>query len=169
MVTISIGRIVADRQLGNTPVINTQSVSEMNNNLNIDLSSGISAFESKHFTQALKLLLPLAEQGEVEAQYRVAIMMQNGLGVLKNGMQAFHWMKSAAESGHALAQHGLGFMYMDGECVEQSGPKAVEWFHKAADQGLAGSKTTLAMMYQEGRLVEKNLELAEQLLKEAGF
>ncbi len=139
------------------------------NDSDLDLSSGISAFESKHFTHAIKLLAPLAEGGEAEAQYRMAIMYQNGLGVVRNEGRAFDYMRRAAGSGHALAQHGLGFMYMDGDCVEADGEQAVAWFTRAADQGLAGSKTTLAMMYQEGSLVPKNEILAARLLKEAGF
>ncbi len=141
----------------------------MTDNDDLDLGSGISAFESKHFTHAMKLLAPLADAGEAEAQYRVAIMYQNGLGVVRNESRAVDNMRRAAEAGHALAQHGLGFMYMDGDCVEADGRQAVEWFTRASDQGLAGSKTTLAMMYQEGSLVEKDEVLAARLLKEAGF
>ena len=81
----------------------------------VDLHSGIMAFEAKHFSRAMQLLSPLAEQGDPEAQYRVAIMYQGGLGMAKNDTQAFKWMREAAEKGHALAQHGLGFMYMEGE------------------------------------------------------
>ncbi len=141
----------------------------MNESADIDLASGISAFEAKHFTQAVKLLTPLAEAGEPEALYRVAIMNQNGLGVTRNELKAFGCMKRAAEAGHALAQHGLGFMYMDGDCVEANGEKAVHWFTCAAGQGLVGSTTTLAMMYREGTLVERDEALAKQLLAEAGF
>lgn len=141
----------------------------MNRSEEIDLASGISAFEAKHFTQAVRLLAPLADSGEPEALYRVAIMHQNGLGVTRNELKAFACMKRAAEAGHALAQHGLGFMYMDGDCVDTNGEKAVQWFTRAAEQGLVGSKTTLALMYREGRLVEKNEALAQRLLAEAGF
>jgi uncharacterized protein len=141
----------------------------MNETQNMELLSGISAFECKSFTQAMKLLAPLAEDGDTEALYRVAIMYQNGLGVVRNELKAFGCMKRAAEAGHALAQHGLGFMYLDGDCVPKSGARAVEWFGKAAEQGLAGSMTTLAMMYREGTLVEKNEALAQKLLKDAGF
>ena len=97
--------------------------------LDMDLSSGIAAFESKQFTTATRMLAPLAEQGDPEAQYRMAIMAQNGLGMVANPPLAFQYMKAAAESGMGLAQHGLGFMYMQGECVAQDGVKALEWFN----------------------------------------
>src|SRR5690606_9974579 len=142
---------------------------EMKDNEDMDLASGIAAFEAKHFSQAFKLLSPLADAGNAEALYRLAIMHQNGLGVVRNELKAFGSMKRAAEAGHALAQHGLGFMYMDGDCIDRDGARAVKWFTRAAEQGLAGSKATLAMMYQEGTLVEKDEALAARLLKEAGF
>ena len=105
------------------------------------MASGIAAFEAKHFARAARLLSPLAEQGDVEAQYRMAIMMQNGLGMTANPDLAYRYMRRAAEAGHGLAQHGLGFMYLEGECAEKDAAKAAEWFRKAAEQGLQGSMT----------------------------
>lgn len=136
---------------------------------NMDLASGIMAFEAKHFSRALQILSQLAEKGEPDAQYRCAIMYQNGLGVVANPDAAFKWMKTAAETGHALAQHGLGFMYMEGDCTEQNGAEAVLWFTKAAEQGLQGSQTTLAMMYEEGRVIARDPEKARQWYGRAGF
>ncbi len=132
-------------------------------------SSGIAAFETKNFKQAMQLLLPLAYDGDAECQHRCAIMYQNGLGNMANPEKAFEFMFSAASQGHAVAQHGLGFMYMEGECTEKNAQQAVEWFTKASEQGLVGSLTTLAMMYQEGNGVEKNPDEAKRLYKLAGF
>jgi len=137
--------------------------------LDMDLGSGIAAFEAKHFSSAVGLLSPLADGGDPEAQYRMAIMAQNGLGMHENHLMAYKYMKAAAEVGLGMAQHGLGFMYMEGECTTQNGAKAVEWFRKAAEQGLVGSQTTLAMLYEEGRLVEKDLEEARKWYRLAGF
>ena len=36
--------------------------------LNMELSSGIAAFEAKEFSRAMQLLTPLAERGEPPAQ-----------------------------------------------------------------------------------------------------
>ena len=68
--------------------------------IDVDLASGLQAFEAKHFTRAMQLLSPLAEEGNLEAQHRCAIMYQNGLGNKENPLLAFKWMKKAAESGH---------------------------------------------------------------------
>ncbi|GEM_PF-5007388 len=57
--------------------------------LEMALGSGIAAFESKHFASATKLLAGLAEEGNPEAQYRMAIMAQNGLGMVVNELMAY--------------------------------------------------------------------------------
>ncbi|HYQ73422.1 MAG TPA: tetratricopeptide repeat protein, partial [Gammaproteobacteria bacterium] len=108
-----------------------------------NFSSGVAAFEEKNFAQAMQFLYPLAEAGNPDAQHRVAIMCQNGLGVVRNEARAFQMMKASAEQGYPIAQHGIGFMYLEGDCVEQDSAEAAKWFRKAADQGLAGSLTTL--------------------------
>src|SRR3989338_1496888 len=94
--------------------------------LNMERSSGIAAFEAKEFSRAMQLLMPLAERGEPQAQYRVAIMAQVGLGVVKNCATAVRWMRAAAEQGFPLAQHGLGFMYFQGECTKADPAEAAD-------------------------------------------
>jgi TPR repeat protein len=156
-------------RLGLTVTYLEYDVSEQDSGLDMDLSSGIAAFEAKFFARAAGLLSPLAEQGNPEAQYRMAIMAQNGLGMHSSEKLAFGFMKAAAEAGHALAQHGLAFMYMEGECTGKDGALAVEWFRKAAEQGLVGSQTTLAMMYEQGNGVPQDLDEARKWYKAAGF
>lgn len=144
-------------------------MNEAISNQDMDLGSGIAAFEAKQFSRAVGLLSPLADAGHPEAQYRMAIMAQNGLGMLPNPLMAYKNMRAAAEAGLGLAQHGLGFMYMEGECVEQDPARAATWFRKAAEQGLAGSQTTLAMLYEEGRGVPRDPEEARRWYHAAGF
>ena len=70
----------------------------------LDLSSGINAFEAKDFTSAMRLLSPLADEGIAEAQYRMGMMYQNGLGKVKNDDYALKYMQAAADQGHGYAQ-----------------------------------------------------------------
>ena len=135
----------------------------------MSLKSGIVAFEAKNFTMAMKLLSPLSDAGDAEAQYRMAIMYQNGLGVVADELLAFKCMVSAAKQDLRLAQHGLAFMYLEGECIGKDAIKAVEWFTRSAEQGLAGSQSTLAMIYEEGRGLPVDREKAKQWYRRAGF
>ena len=138
-------------------------------NAEMNLASGIAAFEAKEFRRSLQLLQPLAESGNSEAQYRLAVQYQAGLGVVQNQLQAYHWMRDAADQDHGLALHGLGIMYLYGECVEKNEPEAAVWLQRAADHGLAGSMATLANMYEQGLGVEKNPSEAKALYEAAGF
>jgi hypothetical protein len=155
-----------DRNLGRQ-AMTTESSDDMERELT--LSSGIAAFEAKHFVRAYQLLGPLAEAGHPEAQFRLAVMYQNGLGMVASQDKAARMMRAAAEAGHPLAQHGLGFMYLEGECVTKDPAEAARWFRLAGDQGLAGSLTTLAMMYQEGNGVPHDPDEARRLYERAGF
>jgi TPR repeat protein len=138
-------------------------------NADMELASGIAAFEAKEFRRSLQLLQPLAENGNPEAQYRLAVQYQAGLGVVPNELQAYRWMREAAGQYHALALHGLGIMYLYGECVEKNEREAAKWLQRAADQGLAGSIAALASMYEQGLGVEADAEKAKELYEAAGF
>ena len=75
--------------------------------------SGFSYGQSDEFLE----MEALAEQGDVEAQFYVAIMYDNGEGVPKNDKTAVKWYTKAAEQGYAKAQSNLGLLYDNGEGV----------------------------------------------------
>lgn len=134
------------------------------------LCRGVTAFLAGDFERALGLLTPLADGGAADAQFRLAIMYQNGLGVVADAAQAFARMRAAAEQGHALAQHGLGFMYLQGECVSPDAALAALWLERAAAQGLKGSMTTLAALHVRGEAgPASDPERARALYRQAGF
>ncbi len=133
------------------------------------LQSGIAAFETKQFVRAHQLLAPLATAGHPEAQYRLAIMAQNGLGQVVSQEDAIKWMQLSAEQNFDLAQHGLGFMYLEGDCVQQNDSKAAYWFRLAAEQGLAGAQAALGNLYEQGRGVAKDPQEAKRWYAKAGF
>ena len=138
-------------------------------NRSMELESGIAAFETKNFAHAIKLLSPIADEGNADAMYRMAIMLQNGLGCVADENKAFRYMGDAATKGLPLAQHAYGFMFFEGECTEKDIVQSIEWFTKAAEQGLAGSATTLAMIYEEGKMIPQDLEKAKFWYKKAGI
>jgi len=135
----------------------------------MQLASGIAAFEAKEFRRAWQMLQPLAEAGDAEAQYRCAVMAQNGLGVVARPQQAFEMMHAAAGQELGIAQHGLGVMYLFGECTDKNTELAIEWLEKAGESGLAGAWTTLGMIYNEGQGVAVDKEKAAECYRRAGF
>lgn len=138
-------------------------------NVDMELSSGLAAFTAKEFRRAMQLLSPLAHAGDNEARFRVAVMYQNGLGMVPDLPAAVTMMSAAAQEGHALAQHALGIMYLEGEGVERDGARAAHWFEQAAEQGLQGSMVALAGLLRSGDGVVADAERARALYRSAGF
>ena len=141
----------------------------MLNEQEMTLASGIAAFEAKEFSRARQLLTPHAQIGNSDAQHRLAVMCQNGLGQVRNAASAYRWMKCAADQDHCLALHALGYMYLDGDCTDSDDQKAVACFEKAVNLGLEGSMLALAQMYQQGRGVVQDSNKARLLYVQAGF
>ncbi len=135
----------------------------------MQLQNGIASFEANDFPEAWQLLEPLSRAANAEAQYRCAIMAQNGLGIDTDTVLAVKLMKLAAEQNLGLAQHALGVMYLMGEGMDADPEKAVFWLERAGESGLAGSWTTLGMMYKEGRGVERSNDIAREYYQKAGF
>ena len=149
-----------------------------------DLRAAHRAFESGNYKTAFKLLQPLAEAGDVEAQGNLAWLYKNGAGVEQDSASAAEWYRKAAEQGNAYAQYNYGDMCQQGEGVAQSDEEAAKWYLKAAMQGQANAQFSLAEMYLDGAGVEENLveayawihvvvasgvEAAETLLEEIEF
>ena len=74
------------------------------------MNESLSASNKQTFTRRLKE----ARIGDPAAQYDVALMYANGVGVGKDIAQAFAWTKASAEKGHTVAQYLLGSAYSSG-------------------------------------------------------
>ena len=124
-----------------------------------------------------------ARIGDADAQYDLALMCANGVGVAQSLEQAITWATAAAERGHAAAQYLLGSSRASGKGVERDLRSATKWLTKAADQGheraafklakvLSGDAKALANEWQqlaaEKGLPEAQCALAKHLLLEAG-
>jgi TPR repeat protein len=84
--------------------------------------------------QALKILRPLAAQGDARAQHFVGYMYAQGQGVTQDYQEALKWYRLAVDQGNADAQRGLGYMYHNGYGVTRNHQEALKWFRLAKDQ-----------------------------------
>lgn len=84
--------------------------------------------------EALVELRMAAEQGNVNAQYNLALMYYNGDRVSTDNRQAAEWFRKAAEQGYASGQLSLGVMYEHGEGINQDREQAIYWYRQAAQQ-----------------------------------
>jgi len=72
------------------------------------LEDGEAAFKREEYTTALKILRPLAEQGDPEAQWIVGGLFISGDGVPEDLKEAEKWWRKSADQGHVEAQYFLG-------------------------------------------------------------
>lgn len=140
--------------------------------MDLNLNSGISAYYQGAYREAYSFLAPLAERGVARAQFRVAVMLQNGRGVDRNPaaarqlyLAALVPIQKAAENGETWAQADLGSYYEEGLVLQQSYQEAARWYELAAKQGYAGAQTNLGVLYANGKGVAPSLDRAVDLFR----
>jgi uncharacterized protein len=94
---------------------------------------GLKAFEGGNYPTAMRLLRPLAGEGNARAQYNVGVMYEECLGVPID--YTVGWLLQAAEQGNSEAKNHLGFLYLYGRGVSQDYVSAHMWFDWAASEG----------------------------------
>jgi uncharacterized protein len=131
----------------------------------------IAAYEAGEYATALQLFRPLADQGDVKAQYRLGIMYFHGLGVEQEYAEALNWLRKASDQGDAEAQIGLGLLYNGGASKSSSAwmrerigirnaAEAVKWYRRAANQGNVTAQVLLGGMYLVGEGVPQDFVAA---------
>jgi caspase domain-containing protein/Sel1 repeat-containing protein len=90
------------------------------------------AFDRANYATALKVWLPLAEQGDPAAQTYVGEIFDKGLGVQSDYATAATWYRRAAERGYSRAALNLGNLYERGLGVPRDPTQALNWYRRAA-------------------------------------
>lgn len=116
-----------------------------------DWQKGLVAYEKGDYGAALQEWEPLAEQGDVDAQYNLGYLYDRAPDTYQDYEAALKWYTLAAEQGDANAQNNLGVMYEAGKGLAQDYKTAVKWYTRAAEQGDATAQNNLAFMYANGR------------------
>ncbi|MDH5740869.1 MAG: sel1 repeat family protein [Nitrospira sp.] len=101
------------------------------------------ALQRGDFRVAAALFTPIAENGDVRAQYNLGLLYASGLGVTHDYQAALKWHRLAAGQGHAGAQNALAQMYAKGHGIPQDNVRAHMWYSVAVESSTAGSKDEL--------------------------
>jgi TPR repeat protein len=129
---------------------------------------GEAAYASGDFASALEMLSPLADNGDVDAQYVLGLMYANGQGVDQSFYEAGKMYRLAGEQDHSAAQVNLGSLfencYGNGPCNSEA---AAAWYRRAADQGDAIAQYNLGVMYGTGRGVPESEWKAKELFRKS--
>lgn len=131
------------------------------------------------YADAMRLMTPLAEDGDRHAQYLIGFMHERGQGVPKDYAAAAKWYGQAAELGHPFAQNNLGVLYKHGRGVPKDPVAAYTWFSLAADGYLAAefghreralmNKQDVAGQMSTEQLVQAKERLAAYRAAETGL
>lgn len=109
-----------------------------------------------------RLLTLEADQGDMDAECRLAFMYLCGIGVEENLGKSHALFVSAARKGHPAAQCHLASVYQDSP-REGHLAEAVRLYTLAANQGDTRSQSGLGLLYQTGTGVEENYAEALRL------
>lgn len=108
----------------------------------------------------------LAETGNVDAQYNVAMNFLNGdEGYPKDYDQAKRWLEMASEQGDASAQNALGIIYLRGLGDGKNLIKSEYYYRLAANKNHENAQLQLALILLNKNKVEDLAEAKNWLRK----
>lgn len=94
------------------------------------------AIKAENYINTFRLLKPIAEDGDTEAQCLVANIYHLGLGLEKDVLEAVKWYKKSAQQGYSVASNNLAGIFMSGDLgINLDQAEVTEWYQKAREQG----------------------------------
>lgn len=117
--------------------------------------------------ESLSDLMQKAEQGMSEAQVKLGIRYQAGIGVDKDLNKAVELFKAADQQGNVKAKYNLALMYLLGKGVTKDEDKGLELLTAAAKRGYDKACYVLGRMYLSGTKVEIDEAKATEFIQKA--
>jgi uncharacterized protein len=114
------------------------------------------AAEKGDYRTAVNLLIPLAKNGDPDAQTNLGFFYE----MAKDYRAAFELYQLAAKKGDTLGIYNLGNMYGKGKGVKKDYTKAVKLLKQAAEKGLPSAFYNLGGHYRKGQGVEQDYKTA---------
>ena len=127
------------------------------------------AIQDEDFIKAKRILSPLAEDGNADAQSMLGALYANGQGVDKDLTKGLSWIMKAATQGHEVARmnaftlcldlgkkgdpkamFNVAYMCLNGWGGEQDTDSCLGWMETAARMNHVKSSETLAKIYTKG-------------------
>lgn len=139
-------------------------------------SDGVEAYSTGNYKAAMEILMPLAEQGDIDSQGYIGLLYSASQGVKKDDELAASWYRKAAEKGHLLSIINLDLLYSQGRAGTDEeiaswylnlakSPESLETDHPG--KIYVAAQYNIGLFYLEGRGVDKVPEEAVKWLMEA--
>ena len=100
-----------------------------------DYSSGMAAYASGDFDTAAREFSLLAAKGDMEGQYNLGLLYEEGQGVSKSFDEAVSCYTKAAQQGYVDAYFALGEIYISRSAPKKDRVAAYRWLEMAAKYG----------------------------------
>ncbi len=131
------------------------------------LKKGLSLLETKPL-ESFYWIEKAAENPHFRwAQYQLALLYANGIGVKKDIPQALNLMQQTAQRGLPKAQWQLAQWYEQGLNGTADTKQAFDWTLKAAQNGVLEAQYRISQMYRDGYGTPVNLKEAKRWEKKA--
>ena len=117
---------------------------------------GAAAYQGGDAAAAAEAWRQPAEEGNADAQFNLAVLLDAGDGVAEDRAEAARLYELAAGQGHAGAAFNLGLMHETGEGVAQDMGQAVAWYTQAGEAGDVLAQYKLGLLLSEGGQVPED-------------
>ena len=114
----------------------------------------VSAQDPGESVLPLSELQSKAQEGNLDAQYALAMKYLQGDGVATDINAALKWLRKSVDGGHLRAEYQLGVMYRDGIGVPKNLELALRWLQVAAGSGHADAQTAYDELISAQRVRE---------------
>lgn len=122
---------------------------------------GVNYLDSGQTAEGLAYIRQSANQKQPAAQYRLAKLYEQGIGVTTDPAMARQLTEMAARAGNRIAMHDLGLYYADGRGdVQRNFTTALSWFEKAAERSIVDSQFNLGLLYSSTPEIPQDLVTA---------
>ena len=120
-----------------------------------------------HAAQAVKYFKEAAQEGFVDAQYLLALLYDQGMGVPEDKQQALQWGLLAAAQGHIPAMYASAVWLERGYNQKPEPVIALSFYEQAAAKGHTNAMRSLIAIYSEGSNdIPRNKERADFWIKQ---
>ena len=114
-----------------------------------DMQRASEMMRAGNFAEAYCIWRPLAEAGNIDAQFNLGWMYHNGYGLAIDEQKAHDWWRRAAEQNHTDAQFALAMLYAHGSGkIKKDMEQAVSLYIQAARGGHGDASLILRNMIE---------------------
>lgn len=122
------------------------------------------AYDRADYATALKIWLPLAKEGDAEAQAYIGEIYEKGLGIVPDYELAAYWYRKASDQQFTRAQINLGHLYEKGLGVKKNIATAMEYYRMAS--GLTSDQLTFSSSIQASYVPREQFQAVSQQLRQ---